>query len=46
VGDTVYEGDLAPFWPYLVFGQWTHVGSGTTFGLGRYLIGPDRESGA
>ena len=36
----VYEGDLAPFWPYLVFGQWTHVGSSTTFGLGRYIIEP------
>ena len=48
VGDAVYEGDLAPFWPYLVFGQWTHVGSATTFGLGRYRIdlsdvGPARE---
>ena len=38
VGEAVYEGDLAPFWPYLVFGQWTHAGSGTTFGLGRYRI--------
>ncbi len=40
VGAAVYEGDLAPFWPYLVFGQWTHVGSSTTFGLGRYVIAP------
>ena len=39
-GGAVYEGDLAPFWPYLVFGQWTHVGSATTFGLGRYRIEP------
>jgi len=38
VGSVLYEGDLAPFWPYLVFGQWTHVGSATTFGLGRYRI--------
>jgi hypothetical protein len=38
IGTAVYEGDLAPFWPYLVFGQWTHVGSSTTFGLGRYVI--------
>ena len=28
----------AAFWPYLVFGQWTHVGGGTTVGLGRYRI--------
>lgn len=40
VGEAVYEGELAPFWPYLVFGQWTHVGSGTTFGLGGYRIEP------
>jgi hypothetical protein len=37
-GSVVYEGDLAPFWRYLVFGQWTHVGSGATFGLGGYRI--------
>ena len=41
VGAAVYEGELTPFWPYLVFDQWTHVGSGTTFGLGRYVIEPD-----
>jgi len=38
VGDAVYEGDLRPFWPYLVFGQWAHVGKGATFGLGRYEV--------
>ncbi len=40
VGLATYEGDLAPFWPYLVFGQWTHVGKGATFGLGRYHLEP------
>ncbi len=44
VGTAVYEGDLAPFWPYLVLGQWTHVGSGCTFGLGRYRL--EREATA
>jgi hypothetical protein len=39
VGGAVYEGDLGAFWPYLVFGQWAHVGSGTTFGLGGYRVG-------
>jgi hypothetical protein len=39
-GSAVYEGDPALFWPYLVFGQWTHVGSGATFGLGGYRIEP------
>jgi hypothetical protein len=38
VGTAVYEGDLRPFWPHRVLGQWTHVGSGTTFGLGGYRI--------
>ena len=38
VGEAVYDGDLTPFWPHLVFGQWTHVGSGTTFGLGSYRL--------
>ena len=38
VGAAEYEGDLTAFWPYLVFGQWTHVGSSTTFGLGRYEV--------
>jgi len=37
-GVVTYRGDLHPFWPYLVFGQWTHVGSGATFGLGAYRI--------
>lgn len=39
-GVVTYQGDLGPFWPYLVFGQWTHVGSGTTFGLGGYRLEP------
>lgn len=37
-GLATYEGDLKPFWPYLVFGQWTHVGKGATFGLGQYRL--------
>jgi len=37
-GAVVYRGDLKPFWPYLVFGQWTHAGSNTTFGLGGYRV--------
>ena len=37
-GLATYEGDLKPFWPYLVFGQWTHVGKGATFGLGKYRL--------
>jgi hypothetical protein len=38
VGTATYAGDLRPFWPYLVFGQWVHVGKGATFGLGAYRL--------
>jgi hypothetical protein len=38
-GTVIYDGELTPFWPYLVFGQYIHVGHGATFGLGRYQIG-------
>jgi hypothetical protein len=38
VGEAHYDGDLQIFWPYLAFGQWTHVGSNTTFGLGAYRV--------
>jgi hypothetical protein len=31
---------LAPFWPYLWLGQWTHAGKGTSMGLGKYRIDP------
>lgn len=46
VGEVTYEGQFDRFWPYLVFGQWTHVGKGATFGLGRYRVtaSPDRAS--
>lgn len=30
--------DLAPFWPYLWLGQFTHIGRATTMGLGRYRL--------
>jgi CRISPR/Cas system endoribonuclease Cas6 (RAMP superfamily) len=44
VGAVTYDGDLKPFWPYLVFGQWTHVGKGATFGLGQYRLGAHTEA--
>jgi len=44
-GTATYEGNLTPFWPYLVFGQWTHVGKGATFGLGQYRLSPESPDG-
>jgi hypothetical protein len=39
VGTLRLEGsDLAPFWPYLWLGQWTHAGKATSMGLGAYRI--------
>jgi hypothetical protein len=37
-GRATYRGDFGPFWPYLQFGQLTHVGHGCTFGLGKYRL--------
>jgi hypothetical protein len=31
---------LEPFWPYLWLGQWTHLGKGTSMGMGAYSIKP------
>ena len=39
VGTAHYEGDLAPFLPYLVLGQALHVGKACTFGEGQYVLG-------
>jgi len=39
---------LGDFWPYLWLGQWTHVGKGTSMGMGAYTIAtaslPDAQS--
>jgi len=37
-GHISYEGNLKPFIPLLAIGTITHLGKGTTFGLGRYHI--------
>jgi len=39
LGAAVYEGDLRPFLPYLLFGQATHVGKKCGFGAGHYQLG-------
>lgn len=38
VGSITYEGEIGPFVPLLLAGEWLHVGSHSAFGLGRYRI--------
>ncbi len=38
LGTITYEGPVGPFLPLLRLGEVTHVGKGTSFGLGRYRI--------
>ncbi|NLC58652.1 MAG: CRISPR system precrRNA processing endoribonuclease RAMP protein Cas6 [Armatimonadetes bacterium] len=38
VGETHFEGELAPFVPLLAAGEWTHVGKGCVMGLGRFRV--------
>jgi hypothetical protein len=36
MGMVVYHGNLRPFIPWMVLGQWTGIGGKTSFGLGLY----------
>ncbi|HUK42195.1 MAG TPA: CRISPR system precrRNA processing endoribonuclease RAMP protein Cas6 [Candidatus Acidoferrales bacterium] len=36
LGEITYQGDFSEFLPWIRLGEWTHVGKGTSFGLGRY----------
>ena len=38
VGEVTYAGELQPFLPLLLLGQYTHVGKGCVFGLGKYRL--------
>ena len=42
IGQLTFDSHaLAPYWPWLVYGQWLHVGKGTVMGLGRYELEGD-----
>ncbi|NMG82784.1 MAG: CRISPR system precrRNA processing endoribonuclease RAMP protein Cas6 [Methanosarcinales archaeon] len=38
IGEITFEGDLAEFVPYLILGEYLHVGKGTVYGLGKYEL--------
>jgi CRISPR-associated endoribonuclease Cas6 len=38
IGSITFEGDYEKFQPFLLLGEYIHVGKGTSFGLGKYEI--------
>jgi len=39
MGEGSIEGDLDPFLPYLLLGEYLHAGKGASWGFGRYRLG-------
>jgi len=40
VGNITFEGELAEFLPFIKMGEYLHIGQGTAFGLGKYVMEP------
>ena len=38
MGEIAFEGDIEPFMSLIKAGEIIHVGKGTGFGLGKYII--------
>ncbi len=38
LGEITFKGDLEKFLPFIMLGEYIHVGKGTSFGLGKYEI--------
>lgn len=38
VGQKVFSGNIQPFWKLLRIGELLHVGKGTVYGMGKYLV--------
>jgi CRISPR-associated endoribonuclease Cas6 len=38
VGSVVFEGNLKPYLPLIKLGEYIHLGSKTSFGMGKYEI--------
>jgi hypothetical protein len=38
MGEIIFEGNFSKFIPFLILGEYLHIGKNTTFGLGKYLI--------
>ncbi len=38
IGSVIFQGELEKFMPFLLLGEYLHVGKGTSFGLGKYQI--------
>ena len=38
IGTISFKGDFKEFVPFILLGEYIHVGKGTSFGLGKYEI--------